>query len=111
MISPSGDIQEAVHRAVYDGEYGIKARRDSVAGVAREPLIRGIAHLRERGAEAIILGCTELPLAIVEEAVGGTPVVDSNVVLARALVRAVDPRKLRRLSWGGGCGDRCGVFG
>jgi len=44
---------------------------------------RGLARA---GAEAIILGCTELPLVLTEEALG-VPVLDSTLILAESAVR------------------------
>ena len=51
--------------------------------------------LAARGADAVILGCTELPLAIPERRHEGTPFVNSTRALARALIRATHPEKLR----------------
>lgn len=45
----------------------------------------------------MVLGCTELPLAIKEREINGIPIIDSALVLARALVREVDPSKLKPL--------------
>ena len=45
--------------------------------------------LREMGAEVVVLGCTELPLALPEDALDGLPLVDPTQVLAGALVNAV----------------------
>ena len=47
-----------------------------------------ISELTERGAEAIILGCTELPLAI-EQSDSRVPVLNSNeIIVDRALAIA-----------------------
>ena len=45
-----------------------------------------LAEMQEKGAEALILGCTELPMAF--DIIGDTPVpvVDPTEVLARAAV-------------------------
>ena len=64
----------------------------------RNQLLDGIRHLRERGADAVILGCTELPLAIPEPEFEGIPLIDSTDVLARALIRETYPEKLRPLA-------------
>jgi aspartate racemase len=47
------------------------------------------------GAEAVVLGCTELPLAVPEAELDGLPIVDPTRILARALIRAVTPARLR----------------
>lgn len=75
-----------IHPAIYDPQYGIKA-----CGVATPParaaLLTGFAALRQQGAQAVILGCTEIPLALTETEIDGVPLVDATRVLARALVR------------------------
>ena len=85
---------EAIHPAVYDPAYGIKAN-GRVTARARADLEQGAAYLRQRGAEAIILGCTEMPLAFAEREFDGRPLVDPTRVLARALIRAVAPQQLK----------------
>ena len=58
-----------------------------------------MAHLRAKGAEAVILGCTEIPLAITDDRVDDVIILDPTLILARALIREVDPGKLRPLSF------------
>ncbi len=62
---------------------------------ARDNLLAGIAALQESGAEAVVLGCTEIPLAITQTKIGETPMIDPTLILARALIREVDLAKLR----------------
>jgi aspartate racemase len=50
---------------------------------ARAYLQRVIAHLQRRGANAVVLGCTELPL-IIDDASSPLPTLDSTHLLARA---------------------------
>lgn len=98
VIEPLEDVQrDLVQRAIYDPEYGIKARSNPVTGQAREAVLSAIRHLANRGAQAIVLGCTELPLAVGETAVHGVPVIDPAVALARALIRETHPDKLKPL--------------
>jgi aspartate racemase len=94
-VMPDSTVQEAVHGAIYSPEYGIKAQSHPVAPAARERLLDAIDHLREKGADAIILGCTEIPLAITEKLIGDTVIVDPTLILARALIRGLDPQKLK----------------
>lgn len=49
--------------------------------------------LASQGAQAIVLGCTEIPLALPEPVLPGTKVVlvDPVLALARALIREADP--------------------
>jgi len=85
---------ETIHPAVYDPEFGIKAVGRATVR-ARANLDRGIIALHEMGAEAIILGCTEMPLAYSEKEWDGLPLIDPTWVLARALIREVAPAQLR----------------
>lgn len=87
-------VQKAViHPAIYDPLYGIKACGRATEK-ARDALLLGAKWLREAGAQAIILGCTEIPLAIQESTIDGMVVIDPALVLARGLISAVDPAKL-----------------
>ncbi|MEM6785787.1 MAG: amino acid racemase [Bacteroidota bacterium] len=94
-IRPDPDVQETlVQPTIYDGTWGLKAQSRPTAR-ARQNLLDATDHLREKGAEAVILGCTELPLAIPELEVAGVPMINSTRALARALIRATHPAKLR----------------
>ena len=86
---------EVVNPTIFDETYGIKAVSHPPTERAREDLLRGVEHLREQGAEAVILGCTELPLAIPETEIDGLPMINSTRALARALIRRTHPGKLR----------------
>ena len=61
-----------------------------VCGVFRPEAItyhqQVIAHLREAGCDAVILGCTEIPL-IMSDANSPLPTLDSTRLLARAALR------------------------
>ncbi len=95
VIVPDETMQAAtIHPAVYDPGYGIKAT-GRVTARARADLEQGAADLCQRGAEAIILGCTEMPLAFTERAYNGRPLIDPTRILARALIRAVAPQQLK----------------
>jgi aspartate racemase len=95
VVVPDAATQEAiVHPAIYDPAYGIKAT-GVVTARARADLERGIAVLREMGAESVILGCTELPLAFPERNYEGLPLLDPTLALARGLVQTADPERLK----------------
>lgn len=86
--------EQRVHRAIYDPVFGIKTRPDPVTGEARALLAEAVGELVEMGAQAIILGCTELPLAFSGRSAGPLPTVDPTIALARALVREAAPERL-----------------
>lgn len=97
VIDPDDSLlKEAVHPAIYDTQYGIKACGYATEK-ARDDILLAVENLGERGAQVIILGCTELPLALAGKEIDGLPLIDSTMILARALIRAVDPQKL--LPW------------
>lgn len=94
-VTPTPAMQEnQIHPAIYHPQYGIKAR-GFVTPQARANLLAGVAALQAQGAQAVLLGCTEIPLAITEREVDGTPMIDPTLILARALVREANPAKLR----------------
>lgn len=94
-IAPEEDVQmNLVHPAIYDKTYGIKAAGTGTEK-ARFDLTRSIQHLGVKGAQAVILGCTELPLAFSEKKIGDIILLDPTLILARALIREAAPEKLR----------------
>jgi aspartate racemase len=85
--------QNEVQEAIYHPVWGIKAK-SPVSERARGQVLRLLEVLRHQGAEAVVLGCTELPLAVQERDVGGMLLVDPMVALARALVKEAAPERL-----------------
>ena len=95
-IMPLDEVAEnVVHRAIFDPEFGIKAHSSPTTPKAQEMLRSAVDHCRKRGAEAIILGCTELPLAVTDAL--DLPLIDPARALARALIRETAPQKLMPL--------------
>ncbi len=100
VMRPSLHIQESqIHPAIYDADYGIKSSPDPVKKAAREGLMVGFRHLAKLGAEAVILGCTEIPIAFPVGKVEGMITIDPTLILARALIRDYCPDKLRPYSY------------
>jgi aspartate racemase len=77
LVPTTGD-REYVHRVIYDELVAGRIREESRAGYIA--IIRGLV---ERGAEGIILGCTEIPL-LVNEADAGIPIFDTTQIHAEA---------------------------
>lgn len=86
VTPPFDQLESRIHPAIYDPGYGIKAQTP-VTERARADLLAGVASLQEAGAQAVILGCTEIPLAIPESRIGDTIMIDPTLILARALIR------------------------
>jgi aspartate racemase len=82
--------QNDVHHAIYHGAWGIKSGREASAGypTARAVLEAALRELAGRGAEAVILGCTELALVLSDTGDGGPALVDPLDALARGLLDA-----------------------
>ena len=102
LIEPDADGQEKVHNAIYNEDYGIKASSQKISSKAIDLINQEISSLVGRGAEAIILGCTELPLAMVGQVsiqIKGinVPIIDPGLVTARRLIELVAPEKLKSI--------------
>lgn len=82
VLTPPEAVQAEVMAAIY-GDDGIKAGR--LAGPA-EVMKRAAAVLIEAGAEAVICGCTEIPLVLRDGDIPA-PVLDPTAILAAAAVR------------------------
>jgi len=95
VIPPDELFQKKTHNAVYDQDFGIKAQSNPVTGEARSILMEAIAHLNDNKAEAVVLGCTEMPIAIPEFKINKIAIIDPTLILARALIRESNPIKLK----------------
>jgi aspartate racemase len=88
VIYPSDEIQKnCVHPSIYSKEYGIKSYPNPVSQQALDQLNTASNELIEAGAEAIILGCSEISYALGGRDIGNIPLVDTTSVLASALIR------------------------
>ncbi len=96
IISPSSAEKDAVHAAIYDTRYGIKAV-SPVTEQATSVLKTTAGTLINNGAEAIIMGCTEIPLAMATSSLS-VPKIDPTEVLARTLITRAAPHKLKPLA-------------
>lgn len=96
-IMPDAAVAENVHGSIFAPGTGIKAQSNPVTDEARQLVLDGVRHLRDKGAQAVILGCTELPLAVTETYWKGILLVDATRALARALIRETYPEKLAPL--------------
>ena len=89
VIAPDPVGQEVVNRAIY----GVKA--GEMGSEVTRALVAVVSGLIARGAQALVLGCTELPFVLKSSHVN-VPLLDSNLVLAKAAVRmAQQPRVAR----------------
>lgn len=97
IVEVSESLQPELHESIYNKDWGIKSTAPSVSARARANFHRYALQLQERGAEVIVLGCTEIPFAFSgRDCFTGLPLIDPMVALARAMIRAADPTRLKR---------------
>ena len=82
-VEPTADEVAQMMEAIY-GERGVKAGFET--GLAKDLLLGVGKALMDRGAQALILGCTEIPLAVHDGDLP-VPLIASNQILAEAAVR------------------------
>ena len=79
-LTPAKEDRERVHRVIMD-----ELSRGIVTAASRDAYWRIINDLVAQGAQAIILGCTEIPLLVTQQP-GGIPLFDTTTIHARAAV-------------------------
>jgi aspartate racemase len=82
VIAPDDKEQELVTQAIF-GDKGIKA--GFTLGSPKEIILQTAQALIERGAEAIIAGCTEVPLVLNEQDIP-VPLIDPLRILAEVCI-------------------------
>jgi len=88
LLEVDKDVQPDVHDAIYNSTYGIKALDRACPKVVEA--FRGfVRDIKKKGATALILGCTEIPIALPEKEFEGVTLIDPMDVLARRLVDSV----------------------
>ncbi len=82
VLAPNDSLQQdCVMKAVYGIKSGMEKK------VCEDLLFKAGKSLEDRGAQVIVLGCTEIPLAFNPQR-SGVPVVNATRVLAEAAIRA-----------------------
>ncbi len=85
-VEVSKEEQIGLHDSIYNVEWGIKATGMVPSERARANFEKYTKTLAEAGAEVIILGCTEIPLALPEPQLYQIPFINPMAELAKALV-------------------------
>jgi aspartate racemase len=78
---PGGQERERIHQIIIDELVNARFTPRSLAYF--QEVIRG---LRDEGCDAVVLGCTEIPLLVTPES-SSLPILDSTRLLARAAIR------------------------
>lgn len=85
VIIPSGEERELVHNIIYNELVHGKFKKDS-----REIYKQIIQNLEDRGAEGVILGCTEIPLLISQSDVNITTFNTTTIHAEKAVEWALE---------------------
>jgi aspartate racemase len=93
LLEPELPGQNRIAEAIYSLDFGIKAHSDPVQAKACNILLYEGFRLLDRGAQGLILGCTELPLAV-DPADFSAPVFNPGFLAARELIRLTAPSSL-----------------
>ena len=80
VLIPEAEERETVHRVIYE-----ELCLGQINPTSREAYRAAMAHLVQRGAEAIILGCTEISLLVGAED-AAVPLFDTTAIHAQAAV-------------------------
>jgi len=96
VIQVPEKIQPKLHDSIYNQEWGIKGITP-VSSRAKINFEEFSDYLIDNGAEIIILGCTEIPLALPYKQYKDIPLIDPMVSLARALIREANVIKLKQV--------------
>ncbi len=86
LILPNKNDQRRVHDCIYHVDYGLKVHYPKTAELLYEELKEIGTKLINNGAEALVLGCTELPLLKHLNNMFDVPIYDPNQILAQALM-------------------------
>lgn len=86
LLIPDKEKINQVHTSIYDQEFGIKAKSNPVLPKAITILKSNAEELISRGAQGIIMGCTEIPLALSGVKVP-FPLLDPMDITAKVLVK------------------------
>ena len=91
------DDVQTVEDCIYNPEYGLQ-NLNKATPITREFMLNSVKHLKEvKGAEAVIMGCTDLPIGIPERTMFDIEMIDPMLVLARRFIQEADPSKLTKL--------------
>ncbi len=85
LITPDENEQKIVMDAIF-GKKGIKAGYKS--GISRESIVRAAIALINKGAEAVIAGCTEIPLVLKSEDINVPYIEPMHITVTAALKEA-----------------------
>lgn len=84
VLPVAPEMQERMQAAIFDHDFGFKYNGRTEKCVEEAKAVA--SWLMEQGAEALVMGCTEIPL-ILGDATFPVPLIDPNEVIAQAAVK------------------------
>lgn len=98
VLEVSRETQDELQDTIQNPHWGLKSTAPDTHPRCIANFHGYARQLIARGAEVLVLGCTEIPFAFGGATTfEGVPLLDPLVALARALIREVDPRRLKPL--------------
>lgn len=98
VIEVEDDMQVKLHDTIYNKSWGIKGTSPAITPRAVSNFHEYAKWIAGKGAEMIILGCTEIPFAFVGvDTIGHAILIDPMVALGRALIRKANIDRLKLL--------------
>ncbi len=94
IVEPDEEDRQLIWEAIYSHEYGIKTFSNPIQNQAVENFKIVTEKMFAKGYDTFIMGCTEIPLAMGRLRMPITKI-DPAKILARALIKAVCPEKLK----------------
>jgi len=94
IIYPDKDEKFKIYDAIYNENYGIKVIGSRAKNVPECCVSSVINSMKLKGADAIILGCTEIVLAI-EGKNFGIEIIDPIDIAAIEIIKKIDEKKLK----------------
>lgn len=79
VIDAPEEVQGRIHKSIFDFKY------NGVTDRVREDMLAGANYFLEQGAEALLMGCTEIPVILAGSRFS-VPLIDPNEIIAQAVV-------------------------
>lgn len=91
----NNEQQNTLDKIIGDKNIGIKGGFHLKSNNPKQVVKQSIKILKEKGAEVIVLACTELALVVDKETMESFNIIDTNEILARAAIEFKDKTRLK----------------
>lgn len=79
VISAPAEVQDGIHSSIFDFKYNGLTKENVAA------MLNGVQYFLKQGAQALIMGCTEIPIILVNQEFD-VPLIDPNDVIGKVAV-------------------------